>query len=122
MSNKPYIEVVSVDKSQSDNTDPIVYTEVKKSQNGISILAKTVSYKRGMPKTKYGLIQEEVPYEQSDLAKGRSHDPADYTKSFQPMPKRQVFRVKRPSLEDKKTLATILRTEFGINSPIDFLS
>jgi len=119
MSRKTYIEVLAAD-GQSDVADPVIETKVWKSQNGTEILARTVSYRRGMPETVYGLIQEEVPYEKSDLAKRSSPDPADYKKTFQPMQNKQVFRVKRPTEKDKRTLAAILRTEFKVYSTIKF--
>ena len=122
MSKKNYIEVVEQDNNEDSSADPVIYTKVTKSACGAKILAKTVSWRRGMPETKYGFIQEQIPYEQSDLARGGSHDPADYKKHFQPMPKTQVFRVKRLNEKGKKNLATILRTEFAVNGKIEFLN
>lgn len=63
--------------------------------------------------TKYGFLIKEIPWEESEVGKKDTPDPAEYTKPFQsdsPI----VYVIKREKTEEgKRALAKILREECG---------
>ncbi len=105
--------------------DPSIKTEVLQYDGGRgAIVARTTSFARGMPTTKYGLLVQVIPWEESKLAAYDLKEAADYEEEYHPAPrpdKDEVYVVKcAVTEEDKSNLALILRKECGKYGKIDF--
>ena len=129
-----FYEVELINRNR-DSDDPVVSTRLFYTSLG-DVVAQTISYRRGMPTTKYGLWSKtEVKTTPSPATShvGAIPDPADYTKPYEPIepvpgvhisgatPSRDVYVVKLPEdEEDKRKLARVLRLECQVNEAIDF--
>jgi len=127
-----FFEVEIINRVQSSD-DPVVSTNLIDTSLG-RIVAQRISYRRGMPNTKYGLWHETRVKTSPQLATsdvGALPDPQDYSRPYVPaepredssgsMPSREVYVVKvAESEEDKRRLAGVLRLEQQINGVIEF--
>lgn len=129
-----FCDVERIDRN-GHNDDPVVSTRLFYTSLG-DVVAQTVSYRRGIPNTKYGLWSKtEIKTIPSPATShvGAIPDPSDYTKPYEPIepvssatisesvPSREVYVVKVPvSEEDKRNLARVLRLEYQVNEAIDF--